>query len=149
MAFIIVDKLKKILLGRNVSTMRQPEVPVTKLFLQNTVEALLENEQVNEESIVAQFNQLIIGNTVLTAFFPNTAPPLTPPINYLTLAVVIATGACTIPQPYKPLSLEVYKNGQRMIRGLDYVETDPSTGVFTFLSALFSNDVVLCSFLAV
>jgi hypothetical protein len=47
--------------------------------------------------------------------------------------VMMPGGSFQTQYAYVPGSLEVYFQGQRMVRGVDYVESDPSSGTFTLI----------------
>jgi len=48
----------------------------------------------------------------------------------------------TCPDSYVPLSLQVYRNGLLATLDVDYTESTPSSGVFTFVTAPLLGDII-------
>lgn len=52
----------------------------------------------------------------------------------------------TLQNKYVPNSLEIFINGLQQIKATDYTETTPSTGVFTFVAAPITGDILKISY---
>ena len=50
-------------------------------------------------------------------------------------------------EAYTALSITVYRDQLSLQRTVDYVETDPTTGVFTLVSAPKADEVVWCNYI--
>jgi len=120
---------------------------VQKNYLFRTVQALITDYQ--DQIAVALATAENYTDANISAVIPRTdIYPNTMSAGWGTLTINKTTGVCVVSaHTYLSGSLQVEKNGQRLVLGKDYNETNATTGIFTFLLIpLFSSDQILVNY---
>lgn len=137
----MVDTLYRILnhLLKNKATV------VERNLLAQTAEALRDDYIDETNKAILELQAYIDGQIYFSTPITNTYDST---LTGNSLDVDLTTGVCTVSlKNYQRATLEVYKNGRRMLSNTDYLPDNPAAGVFTFLSPpLFSTDIVICTY---
>ncbi len=122
--------------------------PITGNRQIETIEALRAdylNEDANTlQQAVNYTNNSILSINVDTEMYPNTSSGVynTVLINSITMKGTVSKGA------YLSGYLDVYKNGQLLSLGVDWLEFDPSLGIFSITYQIFPNDIFVVKYRA-